>query len=90
MNIGPSHFPPALDHVGHLRKGRGDSSNSLQLTLLGGGGVEALFVLSSSRVSATTTEPSSAAFFSQRSRVQVSSQPMKCRRQSLSHEFTEI
>jgi hypothetical protein len=88
MNIGPSRFPPALDHVGHLRKGRGNSSNSLQLTLLGGGRVEALFVLSSSSVSATTTEPSLAGFFRSVLAVQISSPFMKCRRQRLTHEFS--
>src|ERR1700745_1526862 len=42
MNIGPPRFPPALDHVGYPRKGRGNSSNSMQLTLLGGGGGRSL------------------------------------------------
>src|SRR6185437_11703904 len=90
MNIGPSRFPPALDHVGYLREGRGDSSTSLQLTLPGSGRAEAYSCDPPRGSRRPRPSPLRRRFSRGILEVQISSHSMKCWRQSLSHEFTEI
>src|SRR5690349_20027948 len=86
MNIGSSRFPSTLDHGGYLPHRQETAADAPS----GAGRAESVVVLSSLRGLATTTKSCSATFSHCIVVVQISSQPMKVRRQSLSHELTQI